>query len=227
MGIIEIIAVVGLLLLAGVQVIKDAVVDGISQIRNPGSEAPSLVNRRARADIAQKRAAARVELAELQAAAGVPPAPGQVVADRLARFIADPPPWPSWIIAALNYLGLLLSNRIARAQRRHVANEAARLQRERGEQVRRHDREGPYCWRCDVNHVAQDGDLCRPCARRVTTPCSGCGTHTPIVKLRDGRCMPCRAADRGTGQQATEDPGPIHLVVPMLPAAQPDLQHHL
>lgn len=223
--------VVGLLLLAGFRAVADAVLDGIALLRNPGGEAPSVVRRRARAELSQKQAAARVELAERQRAAGVPPAPGQAAADRLARFIADPPPWPPWVIAAASYLGLLLADRLARARRNHVAKEANREARERGEPTRTGKPGDLFCECCDVNPVAKKGAICPTCALVVKQECRGCGVHVAVAELQDAqdrRCSMCRAATSA----ATSQPPPgtdltaVRLIVPWLPAEPSNLRHH-
>jgi hypothetical protein len=123
-----------------------------------------------------------------------------------------------------NYLGLLLADRLARARRRHVAKENERLQRERGEQPRR-QRSDHYCRHCDVNPVAQADKLCEPCTMRVLEECTGCGVVVPVADLRDQRCSTCRATAptaRAEQPQTSDGHGGVQLVVPMLPAAQPD-----
>lgn len=223
--------VVGLLILAGIRAVADAVLDGIAQIKNPGGEAPSVIRRRARAELAQKQAAARVELAERQRAAGVPPAPGQAAADRLARFIADPPPWPAWVIAAASYLGLLLADRLARARRHHVAKEANRKARGRGEQPRTGKPGDLYCESCDVNPVAKKGAMCPTCALVVKQACPGCGVHVSVAELQDEqdrRCSVCRAETSAATTQPPPgtDLTPLQLIVPWLPAEPSNLRHH-
>lgn len=223
--------VVGLLVLAGVRAVADAVLDAIGQIKNPGGEAPSVVRRRARAELTKKQAADRVELAARQRAAGVPPAPGQAVADRLARFIADPPPWPPWVISAANYLGLLLADRLARARRRHVAKEAERKARERGEQPRTEKPGELYCECCDVNPVAEQGAVCTTCALVVKQACPGCGVHVAVTELRDERdrrCSVCRVTTSASNTQPPPgtDLTPVQLIVPWLPAEPPHPRHH-
>lgn len=211
--------VVGLLLLAGIRAVGDAVLDGIALIKNPRGEAPSIVRRQARTDLTQKKAADRVELAERQRAAGIPPAPGQAAADRLARFIADPPPWPPWVLALASYLGLLLSDRLARARRKHVRKEKVRQARQRGERPTTGNPGEHYCDSCDVNPVTRKGALCPTCAPVVHQECPGCGVHVPAAELQDhDQCETCRRpADSPPGPA---DPDvPLHLSLPSwLPA---------
>lgn len=216
--------VLALLFLAGVRAVADVVLDGIAQITNPRGEAPSVARRRARAELAQKHAAARVELAERQRAAGIPPAPGQAVADLLARFIADPPAWPSWVLSVAGYLGLLFADRLARSRRRHVAKEAERKAREQGERPRPGKSGELYCECCDVNPVTEQGALCSTCALVVKQACPGCGVHVPVAELQgeqDPRCSTCRVT---AGAANTQPPGAdlasVQLVVPWLPPNQ-------
>jgi hypothetical protein len=206
--------VVGLLLLAGVRAVADAVVDGIAQFRNPGGEVPSVIKRQARADLAQQNAAARVELAERQRAAGIPPAPGQAAADRLARFIADPPPWPPWVLALASYLGLLLSDRLARARRKHVRKEKVRQARQRGERPTAGGPGEHYCDSCDVNPVDRKGGTCSSCAPVVKKRCPGCGVHVPAAELRNhDQCETCRRPADGPPEPANPDV-PLRLELP-------------
>jgi hypothetical protein len=208
-------AVVGLLALAGIRAVGDVILDVIAQLRNPGGKAPSVARRQARADLAQQKAAARVELAELQRAAGIPPAPGQAAADRLARFIADPPPWPRWVLALANYLGLLLSARLAQARRQHVANEKARQRGERGwhRRVR-----GPFCKVCDVNPVKGPGGMCVSCALVVHDECTGCHAYVPVARLAAGRCETCR---RPAGPPQPDPDAPLRLELQQRPSWLP------
>jgi hypothetical protein len=210
--------IVGLLFVAGVRAVGDIALDALALARNPKTEVlPSTVRRKARTDLAQQRAAARVELAERQAAAGIPPAPGQAAADRIARFVADPPPWPPWVIALANYLGLLLSDRLAQARRQHVANESARM---RGERGRRPRARGPFCDTCDVNPVKRRGDLCPSCAAVVLDECAGCHAHVPVAELVGDRCETCR---RRADSPPTPDPdAPLQLVTFQRPAWLPN-----
>ena len=205
--------VIWLLCLASVRVLKRAVVDGWVQITDPQRQPPSLAERERRAELAQRQF-------ETTGAPGI----GQAFADRLASRIVNPPPRPPWITAALQYLGLLLADAFANARRRHDAKQKQREERERGDQHHHdqphHDqRAGPYCWRCEVNRVAHDDDLCTPCALRVTSPCRGCGVRVPVAEQQDGRCTTCQAADRAAeadaaASAAASRPGPARLTIP-------------
>lgn len=192
--------------------VKNAVVDGWVQIIDPRREAPSLVNRRARAELAQQQAAARVELAQRQAAAGVPPAPGQAAADKLASWIASPPSWPSWIVDALSYIALLLADKFASARRQHVQRQKEREARERGERPHR-DTTGPFCGHCEINPVDKPDDLCDTCAPVVLAACPVCGVHVPVDELRTGSCTTCQVRADATAP-STGQSGPARLVLP-------------
>lgn len=209
--------VVGLLFWAGIRAAGDIALDAIALARNPKTEVlPSTVRRKDRAKLSQEKAAARVELADAQAAAGIPPTPGQAAADRLARFIANPPPWPRWVIALAGYLGLLLSDRLAQARRQHIANEKARQRGERGwhRRVR-----GPFCKECDVNPVKRPGSMCVSCALVIHDECTGCHAHVPVARLVNGRCDTCRHPASVPPQP---DPAaPVQLVLPQRPSWLP------
>jgi hypothetical protein len=213
--------VVLLLFLAGIHAVGDIALDAIVLARNPKAQAPSLARRRTRAELAQQKAAARVELAEAQTAAGIPPAPGQAAADRIARFIADPPPWPPWVIALVSYLSLLLSDRLAQARRQHVANENARMRGERGKRARH---SGPFCDACDVNAVKHLGDMCKSCATVVLDECIGCRALVPVAELRDERCETCRRptdTPTGTPPEAADPDVPLRLELTSWPSWLP------
>lgn len=213
--VIGVLNIAGWLIVAGIRAVGDAIVDAVVLARHPKAEAPSLVKRRARAELAQKQAADRIELAELQRVAGVPPAPGQAAADRLARFIANPPPWPPWVIAAASYFGLLLADGFAKLRRQHVANEKARQRGERGwhRRVR-----GPFCKTCDVNPVRKSGGMCVSCALVVHDECTDCHTYVPVASLAGGRCETCR---RPVGPPQPDPDAPLVLEMAPRPSWLP------
>ena len=195
--------VVWLLVLASVRVFKSAAVDAWVQITDPRREAPSLAERRVRAELAQQ-----------QAMTTGAPGVGQAFADRLACRIANPPVRPPWVTEALNYLGLLLADAFANARRRHVAKQRDREQR--GDQSRTGKPGSPYCWRCDVNHVDREGDLCATCTPVVLRQCPGCEVLVPVAELDEhDRCETCRRPGRGhpTTPDDGEQPGPARLVI--------------
>jgi hypothetical protein len=215
--------VVWLLIVAGLRTVGDVIVDGVVAVVHPDREAPSAARRRARAEITRKQAAARVETSRMNADAGIPPSPGQAAADRLAMWIANPPPWPHWLVAALSYLGLLIADKLANLRASHIERQRAK---EDGRARRPHL--GPFCWRCTVNRVAHDGDLCAGCAQIVVARCTTCRKHRPVADLDNGQCPSCRepaapADEPEPGDYADShtrgDPdGAVHLVVPALPA---------
>jgi hypothetical protein len=214
MGIAELIIIAWILVLASARVGKNIYIDAKAQLKDPTAEAPSLVERRARQELAQRQF-------ETTGTPGV----GQAIADRLAARVANPPPRPAWITEALAYLGLLFADAFAAMRRRHVEKERQR----RGEQPRSGKRGGPYCWSCEFNHVSHKDDLCEDCTPVVLQRCPRCGHHVPVAELRKrDRCETCRRPPRQPGDvpQPGDDPGPIQLVVPMLSAAQPDPHRH-
>lgn len=192
-----------LLCLASVRVVKTAAVDAWVQITHPEREAPSLAERRTRAELAQQ-----------QAATTGAPGVGQAFADRIASVIANPPPCPAWLTELLDYLALLLADAFATARRRHAARQREREQRERGEAPRTGRRGSPYCWRCEINHVDRPHDLCDTCAPVVKKPCPGCGVYVPVTDLTNGPCAICRTRASATDTPAGEQrPGPARLVI--------------
>ena len=208
-----------LLVMASLRQLKTIVVDGWAQLVHPEAPAPSLVNRQARAEFARKRAEARIELAQLQAAAGVPPGPGQAAADRLASWIATPRSGPSWIAAALNYLGLLLAEAVADARRKHA--EKRREKHEGATGARATRTAGPYCLNCDLTPVDKLGDVCDSCTPVAKAQCKDCRAYVPADQLWDGGpCLDCRLRPM-TPPPDADRPGPARLSLPGLPGRTP------
>lgn len=203
MGIEWSVIVVWLLILASVRTVKKAVVDGWVQITDPQREAPSLAERRTRAELAQR-----------QALTTGAPGVGQALADRLANFIANPPPRPGWVTEFLSYLAVLLADGLANARRKHAAKQRDREARDRGEQPRTGRPGSPYCWRCEVNHVAKPGDMCTTCTPIVRTKCPGCQVYVPMDELEDGPCSVCRVRASAAPADDTDPDAGIRLVIP-------------
>lgn len=189
--------IVPMLVVACVRALISAAVDAYVAIVHPDREAPSLVRRRARVEIAQQQH-------QITGVTGV----GQAVADRLASRIANPPVGPSRWSRAIDYCAALLADFFSNARRWYADKQDGKTA-------------AAHCWICDTGHDGSRSGLCPRCELLQPKPCVGCGLHMLPADLQDGKCAACRPAPPGPGAPPEPAAPPVPPPTPA-PPPQPE-----